>query len=322
MLDDLDHYEASYADKLGNLIPAVYRAEDTDQFDAKGPLRELVNRIGVRAAILRRGIDRLWEDQSIETCDDWVIPYIADLLATNLVNSLDSHGQRIDVAKTIYFRRRKGTLAIRRDRGKNHRLGRARRGVFPAAWAHAAKLGPGHRISSRDFHEDRTNVSARRRLDDRLQLHADLGAGRARHGTGFPRRETDRRRKRERGDLRQRARHQYGKLRDRRRDPDVHGAPAARVTVAIIYEYPVGGNRSAQLAEGLVGALTNSFIGGWADLRNVYGAALADAELAATGPLAQSMAVPMSRWAASLISGDVPFTERFPAPIRSAGSEE
>jgi hypothetical protein len=68
---DLDHYESYYADKLWGLLPAVYRAEDTDAFDQNGPLRELVNRIGAQAAILRRSIDRMWEDQSIETCDDW-----------------------------------------------------------------------------------------------------------------------------------------------------------------------------------------------------------------------------------------------------------
>src|SRR5436190_14911211 len=112
MSNDYDHYEAYYAQKLWALLPAVYRAEDTKSFEHAGPLREMVDRIGVQAAILRRSIDRLWEDQSIETCDDWVIPYIGDLLATRLVANLDGRGQRIDVAKTIYYRRRKGTVAI------------------------------------------------------------------------------------------------------------------------------------------------------------------------------------------------------------------
>src|SRR5205085_9457866 len=89
-----------------------YRTLDTDTYDSSGPLREMVNRIGKQAAIVRRSIDRMWEDQSIETCDDWVIPYIADLLATNLVASLDTRGQRLDVANTNYYRRRKGTVAI------------------------------------------------------------------------------------------------------------------------------------------------------------------------------------------------------------------
>ena len=107
-----DNYDIYYADKLWTLLPAVYRAEDSDQFGANGPLRELVNRIGGTAATLRRSIDRLWEDQSIESCDDWVIPYIAQLLDTNLVYGLDARGQRLDVANTIDYRRRKGTLGL------------------------------------------------------------------------------------------------------------------------------------------------------------------------------------------------------------------
>lgn len=112
MLRDQDHYEAYYSDKLWNLVPTIYRVEDTDNYEKPGPLREIVNRIGVQAAILRRSIDRSYEDQSIESCDDWIIPYIADLLMTKLVPSLDSRGQRLDVAKTIYYRRRKGTVAL------------------------------------------------------------------------------------------------------------------------------------------------------------------------------------------------------------------
>ena len=112
MSQDNDQYAAYYADKLWNLIPAIYRFQDTDSFDHNGPLRELVNRIGSQAAILRRATDRLWEDQSIETCDDWVIPYIADLLDARLVNGLPAREQRLNVANTIYYRRRKGTVAV------------------------------------------------------------------------------------------------------------------------------------------------------------------------------------------------------------------
>src|SRR5436305_2335264 len=143
MRTDVDHYEAYYADKLWNLLPAIYRALDTDTFEKDGPLREMVKRIGAQAAILRRSMDRMWEDQSIETCDDWVISYIADLLATNLVASLDARGQRLDVAKTIYYRRRKGTVAILEEIASDitgwearvveffRRMGRTRHGLDP-----------------------------------------------------------------------------------------------------------------------------------------------------------------------------------------------
>lgn len=138
-----DNYPIYYADKLWSLLPAVYRAQDTDQFGANGPLRELVNRIGASTAELRRSMDRLWEDQSIETCDDWAIPYIADLLDTRLVLGLDSRGQRLDVANTISYRRRKGTLGVIEQIATDitgwdakaveffRRLGRTRHGLDP-----------------------------------------------------------------------------------------------------------------------------------------------------------------------------------------------
>jgi hypothetical protein len=138
-----DHYEVYYADKLWNLLPAVYRSLDTDNFNSNGPLREMVNRIGVQAAILRRSIDRMWEDQSIETCDDWLIPYIGDLVATNLVANLNARAQRLDVANTINYRRRKGTLGLLEELSFNitgwnarvieffRRLGRTRHGLDP-----------------------------------------------------------------------------------------------------------------------------------------------------------------------------------------------
>ena len=109
--DSPDLYESYYAERLWAMLPEVYRAEDTPDLDqgapgpttdSHGPLREMVNRIGAQAAILRRSIDRLWDDQSIDSCDDYLIPYIGDLLATNLVAGLGARGQRKDVAKTIY----------------------------------------------------------------------------------------------------------------------------------------------------------------------------------------------------------------------------
>jgi len=141
--DVVDGYAEYYAQRLWALLPGVYRTDDTDVYGASGPLQELLNRIGGQVAVVRRSIDRLWADQSIETCDDWVIPYIGDLLGTNLVNGLDARGQRLDVAKTIHYRRRKGTLAVLEELARDvtgwdahvvegfRRLARTRHGLDP-----------------------------------------------------------------------------------------------------------------------------------------------------------------------------------------------
>src|SRR5258708_4085405 len=142
-----DNFDACYADKLWRLMPAVYRAEDTDNLGSNGPLREMIGRIGAAAAAIRRNIDRLWDDQSIETCDDWVIPYLADLVDTRLVSGLDSAGLRRDVANTIDYRRRKGTLGVVEQIAHDitgwdvkaveffRRLARTRHGLDPAIGA-------------------------------------------------------------------------------------------------------------------------------------------------------------------------------------------
>jgi len=108
-----DGYAQFYANRLWQMLPAIYRSLDVGPTPgSNGPLREIVNRIGAQAAVVRRSIDRLSENQSIETCDDWAIPYIGDLVATRLVSCLDAAAQRMDVAKTIYYRRRAGTVGV------------------------------------------------------------------------------------------------------------------------------------------------------------------------------------------------------------------
>lgn len=107
-----DGYDAALAAKIWALVPGYYRAQDASVLDGSGPLQVLLDRVAGQAAEVRRSIDRLWEDQSIETCSDWVIPYIAALLDTNLVPAMDARGRRLDVANTIYYRRRKGTVAL------------------------------------------------------------------------------------------------------------------------------------------------------------------------------------------------------------------
>ncbi len=109
MAEDL--FEIYYAEKLWEMVPAIYRHED-GLADNPGVLRALVQVMARQAAILRRSQDQLWEDAFIETSNEWAVPYIGDLVATRLLSALNKRGRRVDVAKTIYYRRRKGTPRI------------------------------------------------------------------------------------------------------------------------------------------------------------------------------------------------------------------
>jgi hypothetical protein len=60
------------------------------------------------------GLDQFYDDQFIETCDESVIPHIGDLIDFRpLLDIGDGSGSaRAEVAHTIAYRRRKGTLSV------------------------------------------------------------------------------------------------------------------------------------------------------------------------------------------------------------------
>ncbi len=95
-------------DHLYNLLPAVYRLRDYDQGE---PLRALLAVIEAEWQAIQSDIGGLYEDWFIETCADWVIPYIGDLVGNKPLYEINQL-RRTDVAKTIYYRRRKGTLEM------------------------------------------------------------------------------------------------------------------------------------------------------------------------------------------------------------------
>jgi hypothetical protein len=103
-----DKLEVYYTEKLWQWIPEVYRTEDGNALKPD-VLRSIIEVIAQQAAVARRSIDRLHEDSFIETSDDWAVPYIGDLVGTRLVSALNRAGRRVDVANTIFYRRRKGT---------------------------------------------------------------------------------------------------------------------------------------------------------------------------------------------------------------------
>ncbi|HEY1266207.1 MAG TPA: hypothetical protein VGH16_03060, partial [Candidatus Binatia bacterium] len=79
-----------------------------------GPLKALLSIIAEQAAVLEENLDQLYDDLFIETCAEWVVPYIGDLVgARNLFAfSGGSFSQRAYVANTMAYRRRKGTAAV------------------------------------------------------------------------------------------------------------------------------------------------------------------------------------------------------------------
>ena len=111
-------------DRLYDLLPLIYRQRDAEQGQ---PLRALLRVIGEQVEVVEEEIDQLYDNWFIETCDDWVVPYIGDLIGFQLVHEAGQPGDvrtaegraldkilvpRREVAHTIAARRRRGTLAL------------------------------------------------------------------------------------------------------------------------------------------------------------------------------------------------------------------
>jgi hypothetical protein len=103
------------SERLYNLLPAIYRIRDAEHGE---PLRALMGILQEQFDLLDKDIGGLYDDWFIETCEEWVVPYIAELLGARLLHSVKSTGvysQRALVANTISYRRRKGTLLMLED---------------------------------------------------------------------------------------------------------------------------------------------------------------------------------------------------------------
>lgn len=81
---------------------------------AEGPLQSLLALIAEQLAVVEENLDQFYDDQFIETCAPWVIPYIGDLIGYRLVKGVAPAvaSPRAEVAHTISFRRRKGTILV------------------------------------------------------------------------------------------------------------------------------------------------------------------------------------------------------------------
>ena len=98
-------------ERLYKLLPAVYRVRDADQSE---PLRALLAVIEAELERVEADTAGLYDNWFIETCDEWVVPYIGDLLGVRPIRGIESAGvsARAYVANTIAYRRRKGTAVV------------------------------------------------------------------------------------------------------------------------------------------------------------------------------------------------------------------
>ncbi|WP_082568374.1 hypothetical protein [Rhizobacter sp. Root1221] len=107
-------------ESLYSLLPAVIRQRDQN---AEKALEQLLAIIDEQAVQIERDFERMYDNWFIETCDDWVVPYIGDLLGYELPPGVLASGAgsaalervlapRREVGNLIAQRRRKGTAVV------------------------------------------------------------------------------------------------------------------------------------------------------------------------------------------------------------------
>ena len=106
------------AEKLYKLLPAIQRIRDVEQGE---PLKALLAVMAEQLTVIEENIEQLYDDQFIETCADWAVPYIGDLIGYRTLygDALGVSSPRAEVAHTIALRRRKGTAAVLEQLGRD-----------------------------------------------------------------------------------------------------------------------------------------------------------------------------------------------------------
>ncbi len=94
-----------YKDRLFELLPRLYHACDKGH----GSLGAFLSAIGETLDDMERNIIELNRDSFIETCHEWVIPYLGRLIGADPVHDNGGRSRR-EVMNTIGWRKRKGTL--------------------------------------------------------------------------------------------------------------------------------------------------------------------------------------------------------------------
>ncbi|WP_329280371.1 hypothetical protein [Streptomyces sp. NBC_01451] len=101
-------------DRLYDLLPAVHRGRDEEQ---GFPLRALLRIVEEQVRVIEDDLDTWYANWFVETCEDWVVPYIGALVGIRPPPPGSSSGAvralspRRDVADAVANRRRKGGAA-------------------------------------------------------------------------------------------------------------------------------------------------------------------------------------------------------------------
>lgn len=107
-------FDSILGEQLYRLLPEVYRTRDkkTDQAGGGSGTDDLAKYLDAHGHLLdliHATLEQQLDDALPESCQDWLLPYFAQLLAATMV-SPDSEGRHAEITHAVSWRQRKGTL--------------------------------------------------------------------------------------------------------------------------------------------------------------------------------------------------------------------
>ncbi len=93
-------------ERLYGLLPEILRYSDAEVGQG---LRAFLAVFDQECAAIERGIAALYDDWFVETCEEWVLPYIGDLVGVRRSSLAHAPTSRAFVGRSLHYRRRKGT---------------------------------------------------------------------------------------------------------------------------------------------------------------------------------------------------------------------
>jgi hypothetical protein len=90
------------------------RLQQLQEKNQTGPLKALIGILAEQVEVLEDSLVQAYDDQFIETCQEWIVPYIGDLVAVSGLHDFPNapFSNRAFVADTLALRRRKGTVCV------------------------------------------------------------------------------------------------------------------------------------------------------------------------------------------------------------------
>ena len=81
------------------LLPAIYRLRDAEHDEA---LKSYLTVFAEQITVIQENVDQLYDDQFIETCAEWAVPYIGDLIGYKALHNISTSkiSQRAEVANS------------------------------------------------------------------------------------------------------------------------------------------------------------------------------------------------------------------------------